>query len=340
LSVTLPILRWREDDRRKIITAIIVSVLLHLLLIGGVGLVFSLRPEPQETKPEEPPPELTFIPPPPQLQTLHRQNIDTSASQPSEKPPQNAPFESDRDTSAASSAPPTGALPLPSQEGETSPGVELAEKEYTPGKMAQPTPASAPLVARPMERPKEAPTPEPVSTPQPTPRQTAQLALLEPPKQQTATPKPTPVEAQNSTPEIAPQRSTNPAPSSFQPQTRITRIHGNISTRGRASVEALGTPLGRYKKMMSDAIGSRWYYYVNNQMGLLNIGSVTISFIVEKSGKVSNIKVESNTSNDSFAACSAQAIMDAEIPPIPSQLIPMLEGGRIQIDYTFTILGN
>ena len=132
----------------------------------------------------------------------------------------------------------------------------------------------------------------------------------------------------------------NPSAPGFQPQTRITRIHGNISNRGRSSVEALGTPLGRYKKMMSDAIGSRWYYYVNDQIGLLNVGSLTVSFIVEKSGKVTNVKVESNTSNESFAACSVQAIMDAEIPPIPDELSPMLEGGRIQIDYTFTILGN
>jgi hypothetical protein len=32
--------------------------------------------------------------------------------------------------------------------------------------------------------------------------------------------------------------------------------------------------------------------------------------------------------------------MDAEIPPIPKELLPMLENSRIEIEYSFTILSN
>ena len=32
--------------------------------------------------------------------------------------------------------------------------------------------------------------------------------------------------------------------------------------------------------------------------------------------------------------------MEAEIPPIPKELVPMLESGRIEIEYSFTILSN
>ena len=143
--------------------------------------------------------------------------------------------------------------------------------------------------------------------------------------------------------EHTPGREPRPAPPSapgYQPQERITRIRGNISNRGRASVAANATPIGRYKKMLSDAIGSRWYYYVNNQMGLLSIGTLEVRFIVRENGRVENIRVVSNSSNESFAACSVQAIMEAEIPPIPKEIVPMLENGRIEIEYSFTIISN
>lgn len=339
MSITFPAFKVDEKERRKILIAIAVSLVIHLFLIGSVTIAYTLNPvvKPPEKK-EEKPPELTFIAPPPSLPKLQSEYIDTTSSDQANKPPEKPAFESDKDTRAASSAMPSGPAPLPSQEGEKSPGIEFETKEYTPGKQSGPTAASGQTQPE-ATAPEAAATPEPMSTPQPTPRQTAQLALLEPPKQQ-STPKPTPTQRNTPTPQKAETRPANPSPPGFQPQTRITRIKGNISNRGRSSVDAIGTPLGRYKKMVSDAIGSRWYYYVNQQIGVLNVGTVAITFIVESDGKVSKVEVMSNTSNESFATCSLQAIIDAEIPPIPEQLSPMLEGNRLQIDYTFTILGN
>ena len=92
--------------------------------------------------------------------------------------------------------------------------------------------------------------------------------------------------------------------------------------------------------MLSDAIGSRWYFYVNEQMGLLTMGTVDLRFIVTASGKAQKVQVVRNSSNESFAACSVRAVVEAEIPPIPAELVPMLENGRIEIDYSFTILSN
>ena len=129
-------------------------------------------------------------------------------------------------------------------------------------------------------------------------------------------------------------------PLRYEDETRITRLRGNISNRGRASVEANATPLGRYKKQVSDAIGSRWYYHVNSQMGLLNIGTVEIRFQVLPNGKVKAPRVLTNSSNESFASVSLAAVLQAEIPPIPPELVGLLENGRLEIDYSFTILGN
>lgn len=123
----------------------------------------------------------------------------------------------------------------------------------------------------------------------------------------------------------------------YQPETRQTAIHGNISNRGKSSVAADATPIGRYKKAVADAIGSRWYYYVNEQMGLLSVvGSVTISFKVNASGKVTDLRVVSS-SNESLKYCSIRSINDARFPPIPPEVVRTLQNGSLDIDFSFTI---
>ena len=60
-----------------------------------------------------------------------------------------------------------------------------------------------------------------------------------------------------------------------------TRIAGNITNRGISSVNALGTPLGRYQKIVADSIGSRWYTYVDQKRDLINIGTLHLSFVID-----------------------------------------------------------
>jgi outer membrane biosynthesis protein TonB len=326
----------RSDERRETFAALVASVLIHLLLILGVAW-FLLRaatgvvpPKPLDDEPVR----LTILPPAPKptpkpqfIATPKQENLER-------KPSKDAAFESDNDSLAASQAAPTGAEPLPSQDGHEEPGLQFQEQQYTAGKLDQPAvvvPQTQPAAAAAAT---EAP-PEPEA--KPTPCLTQDLALLEPPKptpQPTAQPKPTPEKAAKATP------ARPPSPGGFQPETRITRLRGNISNRGRASVEANATPLGRYKKQVSDAIGSRWYYHVNSQMGLLNIGTVEIRFQVFPDGKVKSPRVLSNSSNESFASVSLAAVLQAEIPAIPPELVSLLENGRLEIDYSFTILGN
>jgi TonB family protein len=114
-------------------------------------------------------------------------------------------------------------------------------------------------------------------------------------------------------------------------------IHGNISNRGRSSVAAEATPLGRYRKGVSDAIGSRWYYYVDERMGILSIGTVDVSFKVTASGKVSGLHVVSSNGNESLTDCSLRSIMDAKLPPIPPDVVRTLQNGVLEIDYSFTV---
>jgi outer membrane biosynthesis protein TonB len=327
----MSVLEIQQDSRRETIAAAVASVLIHLLIIAGIALsmLVSAWQFPVSKAPEETPIEVTMIssaPPKPAEPAYVRttpQNIPDA--------PKNAAFESDNNTRAASEAAPTGSQPLPSVDGRDSTTLELQNRKYSDGKPSEPAQPS-PEVAK--ESAEPAPTPAPAA-PASTP--TTQFALRE-------APKPDPAKSQAKTQPPRPQSQAaqpkSPASAGFQPETRITRIRGNISNRGRASVDAAATPIGRYKKMVSDAIGSRWYYYVNNQIGLLNIGTVDIRFQVGPDGKAQKIKILSNTSNESFASVSISSIVEAEIPPIPPDVAKLLDNGRLEIDYSFTILTN
>ena len=322
---------WRDDQGRKALTALAASIFIHLLIIAFVTLVLSIRSPMFVPKAEETPVELTIVAPPESPPKQKPSYVATSESQRVDTPPEDSAFESDKDTRAASPLPAAGDAPVPTQEGREIATLSLENKEYSAGPLPRPsTPAAAPRQETPPEQ--KAAEAEPKMTPRPS----TQLALLEPPKP-TSPPRPKTAKAVPDQQQQPPQAVQPPG---YQPQTRITRIRGNISNRGRASVSATATPLGRYKKMLSDAIGSRWYYYVTEQMSLLNVGTVEVRFVVRQSGKVERVQVLRNSSNESFASCTVRAIMEAEIPPIPTELVPMLEGGRIEIEYSFTILSN
>ncbi|GAB4170824.1 MAG: hypothetical protein Fur0032_09880 [Terrimicrobiaceae bacterium] len=317
----------RKRERKKLARALLVSILLHLFLILGVAVMMSLRPPP--APPEEPETvTITMVEPPPRP-AEKTPFLATTESQRSEKPPDRADFESDKDTQAASERPAEGRLPLPSQDGEESPALAFENREYTPGREPRESAPSAPT-APPSPR---AAKPAPEEEPKPTPRPDTDLAVLKParPKSQ---PTPSPKSAR---PE---QPAQPPSPEGFQPQTRVTRLKGGISNRGRSSAAAAATPLGRYRKRISDAIGSRWYYYVSDALSLMSPGTVEIRFTVLPDGKVKIVDVLRNSSNTSFEATSVRAIMEAEIPPIPPDLLPVLEGGRIEVDFSFSILSR
>jgi outer membrane biosynthesis protein TonB len=238
------------------------------------------------------------------------------------KPNKDAAFESDNDSIAASEAPPTGQEMMPSLEGREDQSLDLRDQRYAAGQK--------PAQAMPAAQAAEQSSPEAEASP--TPRMETDLALLEAPK---PTPKPTP--AQKAKTATRPSQSSE---SGFQPETRVTRLRGNVSNRGKASLEANATPLGRYKKQVSDAIGSRWYYYVNSQMGLLNIGTVDIRFTVTPEGKIKSPQVLSNSSNESFASVSLASVVQAEVPPMPPEVAKLIENGRLEIDFSFTIIGH
>ena len=92
--------------------------------------------------------------------------------------------------------------------------------------------------------------------------------------------------------------------------------------------------LGNYGKAVGNAIGARWEFYRTAQKNL-PVGEVRIQFTVDAEGRTSEVKILSNTAAEGNAAIAMRAVHEAKIPPIPSERLAQIPGGRIEITYSF-----
>jgi protein TonB len=313
-----------------------------------------LPPEEEEKKKEE---EARIITPAEMLRSPFMDSLGLASSAVA---PDQAVFESDVNMIAASEVPGMGLMPLPSQQGRESEFPMFTNQRVSLGANAVPFPMDVGLLTAPpaepaaakneaKSKPEKAP---PAATPVP------QLAKLEPkPKTFREVDEPLPDELAvtkkaQPTPAPAPQpaplpklrdgitAAATPVPrprsSGYQPQQQKTRIDGNISNRGRNAVDAVATPLGRYQKAVKSAIGSRWYHYISGRMDVIAPGSLKVRFSIDAQGRVIDVEVVSNTSNSSFAALCERAVREAEIAPPPPDAFEPLDGGQLDMSFTFS----
>jgi len=250
---------------------------------------------------EEKPVQLTFVDlPPTPLVPKNSAFMETDESKQSAEPPKEKTFESNANSIAASELPATGEAPLPSQTGKDRPQPSVMPQE-------NPTPSAAPQPTQ----------PPPLTAAE-------QFAML------TARP----------TPAVEPSTAPASMRSAYRALKDRTRISGNISNRGSSSVNALGTPLGRYEKILKDSIGSRWYAYVDQKRDLISIGTLQLRFSVDRSGRVKNLKVTENTSNEAFANICLQSVLEAHLPPIPDDVADALPSEGLEAVENFIIYPN
>ena len=143
-------------------------------------------------------------------------------------------------------------------------------------------------------------------------------------------------------PKLEVDPSTMPASikSAYRAYKERTRISGRITNRGISSVNALGTPLGRYMKILLDTVGSRWYAFLEQKRDLINIGTTRVVFVVDRSGRVNNLKVVENTANEASANVCIQSIQEAQLPPIPDDVAATLPEEGLDVDIPFIIFPN
>jgi outer membrane biosynthesis protein TonB len=295
-------LRDHEQDARMILWAILAAILIHLIvafLLAAFGGVFS----PGLPAPEKPV-ELTFMDLSPASASKNSAFIETEDKKAPE--PKDKTFESNANSIGASELAAAGEMPLPSQAGKDRPMMDFESNPYSldsKGAQAQQKPASQQKAAQPAEQP------QPITAAE-------QFALL----------------TQKSASALDTAAATSQAQSAYRRQKERTHVAGNITNRGISSVNALGTPLGRYQKIVADSIGSRWYTYVDQKRDLINIGTLRLDFVVDRSGRVKNLKVTENSSNEAFASVCVQSVLEAHLPPIPQEVAQSLPTEGLEIE--------
>lgn len=307
-------LRDHEYEKRTVLLALLAAILIHLLVaffLAAFGGVFS-----PTTPVEDKPSELTFM----DLAPTASKNsafIETDESKKAPEPKEKT-FESNANSIGASELAAAGELPLPSQAGKDRPFMDFETNPHSlETKGAQPQPSAAP---------QENPSPSAAPQTQPAPITAAeQFAML----------------TQRPTPAVEPSAASQQARSAYRPLRQRTHISGNISNRGSAAVNALGTPLGRYEKIVKDSVGSRWYAFVDQKRDLVTIGTLRLRFYVDRSGQVKNLKITENSSNETFANVCLQSVIEAHLPPIPEEIANTLPAEGLEVDgFSFTIFPN
>jgi hypothetical protein len=340
-----------KKQSRKLGLAILISLFLHLAVgfsLAAFGNVTTLA-----IPPEEAPSQLTIMDlSPAPASEKNPQFVETEKSKESAEKPKDQTFESNANSLAASEKAPSGDLQMPSQDGRDLPTRDLQTHDFslqTQGSQPQPQQPEQPE-SKPADRPppKASPAETPKLTPSPAPTATVepeQLAML------TSTPPP-PIKGPDETepspsPELAPSiapvapRPKPQAPSSsYQSQKEQTRIAGSISNHGPSSVNAVGTPLGLYQKRMYDAVGARWYQHTHERQDLISIGTTRLTFTIDRSGKVNNLKVIENTANEAFAIVCLQSVQELKLPPIPEDVASTLPAEGLQQELTFILYAN
>src|SRR5262249_18219824 len=303
--------RDHEYDARTVLWALLAAVAIHLaaaFLLAAFSGVFS----PTLPMPEKPA-ELTLIDlSPASLVPKNSAFMETDESKKAPEP-KDKTFESNANSIGASELAATGELPLPSQAGKDRPFMDLETHPYSRDMKGAQTEQSAAS----QQNAKPASQPAPLTAAE-------QFALL----------------TQKSAPEIQRSTEASQAQSAYRPYKERARISGRITNRGVSSVDALGTPLGRYQKFVLDAIGSRWYALVEQKNDLVNIGTTDVMFVIDRNGHVKNLKIVANTSNETLANVCIQSIQDAQLPPMSDDVVAAVRPDGLPMEIPFTIFVN
>jgi len=123
----------------------------------------------------------------------------------------------------------------------------------------------------------------------------------------------------------------------FSPEEFRNQVNGTLSNVGRNAVDAEATAVGRYKQAVKQAIAKRWHEYRHEHADFLTWGILKLGCRVDPEGDVHDLRVIENDANSVLAEFSLQAILDAELPPMPPEVVAELGIGGLDLKYDIII---
>ena len=351
----------RPSPKWWLIALILFSLLAHVLLV--VVLVFVGRHTPKWKEPAQNPPvpqvNLVLQAPPPPTQRPEFIPTDAQAG----VPPQKSPLISDHDAVVKSRSPHSRKpkSPLPDVNGKH-PGSELHERPPSPASKPQPatppTPRSQPQPPppnpakptpvtkpeppdpsqlKPDDHPEKTPSKEPAPKPAPPPQ-------VDPNGLPVLPPIPAPTLAPQTPPTPPVQQLTHQASPASIPSFAIYQsdVAGASGAPGDNSPAAMATELGRYKARVYRAVGSRWYAKVGNQLQVLGVGTVHVTYTIYADGHL-EITADPDAANSALMllhSVSINSMMEAAPFGPFSDAMKKQVGDHYTDDFSFSIYGN
>jgi hypothetical protein len=273
---------------------------------------------------------------------------DSAPAAPPEKPQPPPTPPKVAETPPAPAPKPEPPAPLPPPPTPTPAPPPVAEKKPEEKKEPEaPAPPPPPQIAKKDDSPAEAmmkeldtklaqepPKPEP---PKPEPEPPKTLPPAEPAKPPIMREAVEEVPIPKAIPVAKPVVNTpNPQENAFQPETHRSNTKGSISNVGEEdAVAAAATPIGRYQRQVNSIIEKRWHQLRLERVGAEEIGRMTLRFYISKSGKVEDLTILEDKASPLFADFTIEAILKADIPPLPADYVAIKD--RLEITYDIVI---
>jgi outer membrane biosynthesis protein TonB len=165
------------------------------------------------------------------------------------------------------------------------------------------------------------------------------LPAEKPPVEETAKPSAIAKKPELPKPPVMPLINTpKPEANAFQPETHTSNKKGGIDAIGSEdAVNAKSTTMGAYRRQATGAVEKKWHALIRQKLDVVEPGNLTVRFYVNKNGKVEDARITNNRASPLLADVTLEAILMAEIPPIPKELLPVLDRERMEINYDVVI---
>ncbi|SRR6266542_1728994 len=111
-----------------------------------------------------------------------------------------------------------------------------------------------------------------------------------------------------------------------------------LALSGIAQSAARQPALMAYTKKVMSTIGPLWYRAVDTNRDNLAVGTARFTFRITPRGRVENLRLVSNTSNQFLVEVSARAIKEAKLPAIPKAVLKEAGQNWIDLNLPFKIL--
>lgn len=122
----------------------------------------------------------------------------------------------------------------------------------------------------------------------------------------------------------------------FAPLTRKTQVAGVLSANGGGSLNVAKTAVGRYKALILKRLESPWRMRTIRRRSTLFPGSITLYFMVDRSGNVSNRRqVAMVGASDLQWGIILNALSEVNLPKMPKDVVKELDGKALEMIVTF-----